>query len=611
MPLLAYQAPEIHLPGYECSGIDRQLLACLQTALASGSMSEAAAREIDDLHRMSGFPTDYDRLAVVIYSPGNKRILVLRRKRPSFDSLSRVFARVLAHHRLADMQRREIRIQLDFIEASPESLDYKHIGSTRIDHRHFEAGVDGLLIAGIDGRNHYFLPGDAYVRSIMSMKQLRQYLERAHGKNYLNSASFYRFRSRSFVSYDDEWLALYRGHPVAGEMSREKLERAVDLAIGHIKLTQKENGQFLYYYDAARDSLRDHEHPGRDPGSNPYYNILRHAGGGLTCFYYERYFQRGDGEELVVRALEYLVKNTRFYTLDGEEAGYIYFNRKAKLGGSGIALYLLAEYRAWSEDQRFDSWGEKLARHVLGEIMENGEFRYYHIYLDKPVLPEQNDEYFSFYYPGEAVCGLARYYPLANPGLQRDIVSGIKKAMHFLLNIRPLSRQEHYTEVPSDSWLMMGVKELWNIEEFRQESAYLDFVFADADKMVEQMYTVLDAPYPDYAGAFYYRFGDYPYSDGARCEGLLAAFQLALRIEDSARAERYWGALKLAAWSVFHLVNTEQSIYSVSNPELSLGGIRFKYTRQWFRIDTIQHVACFFAKMLPHWGENGGYLDEQ
>ena len=91
----------------------------------------------------------------------------------------------------------------------------------------------------------------------------------------------------------------------------------------------------------------------------------------------------------------------------------------------------------------------------------------------------------------------------------------------------------------------------------------------------------------------------------------MAAFQLALRVEDSARAERYWGALKLAAWSVFHLVNTEQSIYSVPNPELSLGGIRFKYTRQWFRIDTIQHVACFFAKMLPHWSENGSYLDEQ
>ncbi|MFH1496024.1 MAG: hypothetical protein ABIG70_14665, partial [Pseudomonadota bacterium] len=58
---------------------------------------------------------------------------------------------------------------------------------------------------------------------------------------------------------------------------------------------------------------------------------------------------------------------------------------------------------------------------------------------------------------------------------------------------------------------------------------------------------------------------------------------------------------RLAAWSVLHLVNTEDAIYFAPNPRVALGGIRFKYTRQWFRIDTIQHVASFFAKLLPYW----------
>jgi hypothetical protein len=70
---------------------------------------------------------------------------------------------------------------------------------------------------------------------------------------------------------------------------------------------------------------------------------------------------------------------------------------------------------------------------------------------------------------------------------------------------------------------------------------------------------------------------------------------------DREKAASIWPALKLAAWAVMHLVNTEDAIYFARNPYLSLGGIRFKYTRQWFRIDTIQHVASFFAKMLPHW----------
>jgi hypothetical protein len=39
----------------------------------------------------------------------------------------------------------------------------------------------------------------------------------------------------------------------------------------------------------------------------------------------------------------------------------------------------------------------------------------------------------------------------------------------------------------------------------------------------------------------------------------------------------------------------------VPNPAKAIGGVRFKFTRQWFRVDTIQHVASFFMKFLPVW----------
>jgi hypothetical protein len=147
---------------------------------------------------------------------------------------------------------------------------------------------------------------------------------------------------------------------------------------------------------------------------------------------------------------------------------------------------------------------------------------------------------------------------------------------------------------------MMGIMELWDFEEMR-DPMYADFVFSDAQGMIDHQYKVADAPYPDYAGAFYYNHGDYPYADGARCEGLLGAYELAIKMGDQEKAYQIWGALRLAAWAVMHLVNTEDSIYFAKNPSVALGGIRFKYTRQWFRIDTIQHVASFFAKLLPYW----------
>jgi hypothetical protein len=39
-------------------------------------------------------------------------------------------------------------------------------------------------------------------------------------------------------------------------------------------------------------------------------------------------------------------------------------------------------------------------------------------------------------------------------------------------------------------------------------------------------------------------------------------------------------------------------MYSAANRERAIGGIRFKLTRQWFRVDTIQHVASFYLKLV-------------
>ena len=36
----------------------------------------------------------------------------------------------------------------------------------------------------------------------------------------------------------------------------------------------------------------------------------------------------------------------------------------------------------------------------------------------------------------------------------------------------------------------------------------------------------------------------------------------------------------------------------------AVGGIRFKLARQWFRVDTIQHVASFYLKFLRDLGKS-------
>lgn len=596
---LTYSSPEKSLPDFTSGPADITFL-----RLLNKSMRELAcdAAEIDLCFAEANFPQRFQRLILVLYAPAHKRILVSSSKTTGQIKFSAVLKKLLAHPRCGELALQPFRLQMDFVLEPPLPMDYYAVGTERTGDLHFEIGVDGLMFKGLDGKQHIFPPGDGYVRSIMTMGQLRDYLNRVHGEDYLRNAEFNRFHSDSFISGQESWLRLYRGHPVVGALTKQKIEHAVELAIGHIQRTQEENGKFLYYYDAALDTRRDHEHPKRDPAQNPYYNILRHCGGALTCIHYEKQFCTGKSLGTVCRAIDYLIAQARVQHYGEREGAYIYSEKKSKLGGTGLALYLLAEYQIMTGDDRYQLWTDRFAWHLFNQITDNGEFIYYNIYLDKPVSEAENQNYFSFYYPGEAVCGLAKYLHLVDAESRGIFVDKLRKALEFLLVVRPLTRADYYSVLPSDGWLMMGIMELWDFEEMR-DPGYSDFVFSDAEKMINQMYKVTDAPYPDYAGGFYYRYGDYPYSDGARCEGLLGAYELAVKMDDKEKRREIWQALRLAGWSVMHLVNTEDSIYFAKKPAVALGGIRFKQTRQWFRIDTIQHVASFYAKLLPYWDE--------
>jgi len=599
MPLMPAQfdAPERGLHPFAPTEPDQLLHALLMASLRGGQVDVPALRQA---FAHSSFPKRALRLILILYAPGHRRILVSR----AFDGgkldFTDVFGHVLAHARRVALATEACSLQLDFVTEAPRRVDLFQIGMEQAGERHFEIGVDGLLIRTREGKLHVFPPGDAYVRSVMGMGQLRDYLYRAYGEDVVRTATFECFRSASYLATQHGWRALYRGYPVVGAATREKISHAVDLAIEHIKLTQKANGKFLYYYDAATNSYRDHEHPTRDPVKNPYYNILRHAGGGMTCLFHERCNRRNDTWRNITRAIDYLVAQARLQDYNGQQGAYIYSEKKSKLGGSGIALYLLAQYERFTGDTTYRLWADRLACHLVNQVTASGEFIYYNLYLDKPISEAENPNYFSFFYPGEAICGLAAYLHLVSPEQRGPIIEKLHQALAFLLEVRPITRASEYSAVPSDGWLMMGIMEAWDFAEMRRPQ-YAEFVFSDAQKMIDHMYKVTDAPYPDYAGAFYYEFGDYPYADGARCEGLLGAYELAVKMGDTVKAAELWQAIVLAAWALLHLVNTQDAIYFAPNPKIALGGIRFKYTRQWFRIDTIQHVASFFAKLLPYW----------
>lgn len=581
----------------------------------------ADATDAQVMLQSSGLPCQFWGFALTVYQPGHQRLMVVRAEAtPSIENIRLVIKRALAHPRIGEFDfsdRQCCRLQVDFILQKPELVDWPVLSSSSLDANRFEVGIDGLRIVG-SGKRRYVLPGDAFVWSILSLNQLRQHIARLFRRDPQEELQYYRFRSASYLSTSKSWIRLVRGYPAVTPVSKTSLFRAAEAGVDWIIRNQESDGRFLYYYDAATDSRRDHEHPHRDPEKDPYYNLLRHCGGVITMLHYYALCHRrisqsaadkqeirpsiseGSLRESVESGIDFYLKQlVPYITQTGEEATYAYFNRKAKLGGSGLGLYMLASYQKLFHNAEYADHARRLAHHLVNEILDTGEFMYYHVYLDRRVSREANRSHFSFYYPGEAIVGLANYCAHVGPSpqLKEAVYARVHSALRFLILERPRLYAAHFTRLPADSWLMMGINDLWDEPEFRQE-LYTQFVFQDADQMVAHLYTPVRTPYPDYVGSFYYDYGDHPYPDGARAEGLTAAYLLASKLRDQTRVERYRAALQQGAWATLRLCNTPDSVYSVPNPKRSIGGIRFKFTRQWFRVDTIQHVASFYLKFL-------------
>ena len=603
----------------------------------------------------------------------DRLLVVRSRKATSAALMTSLVTAIVDHGRflMFDVRNADVcRIQLDLITEAPRSFQlsaleiamqpstaglvlpwtqdvgyFAPVATPPVEH--FEAGVDGLRVSTPDdGMRRYLLPGDAFVFSLMSSGHIRRRIGQLFPDTAPATLVVERFRSRSFIDGPTGWLPAYRGMPSTPPPDDDAFATAACAGASWLLSQHRTDGSFTYYYDAASDSTVDHEHSRPSRNSAPYYNVLRHCGAVITLLLHEAHLTHrptpepdseartqsagtpfagtrtrprmpwdsmklsGPRHAIIRNACEWFCNTVVTY---GEgrcsPAGFSTCNNKGKLGASGIGLFMLMLYRDMFGDGQFDSTAHQLARHLLNEIGSDGEFRYYRTYLGREVSWSENRAMFSFYYPGEALLGLAAYAAWMDDGRDRiptDMVyESCHRALHFLLETRPRVYSHHYQALPADSWLMMAILFLWDVPEFRRD-LYVRFVFGDADAMCDHMYDS-SAPYPDYHGAFFYTFGDHPYPDGARAEGLLAAWFLARRCGDGARSQRYANAVRAVSKSLHKLCNTRESTYSCRDRGRAIGGIRFKYTRQWFRIDTIQHVACFYFKMLlsgthaPRW----------
>ncbi len=508
------------------------------------------------------------------------------------------------------------RIMLEYI-IDRKKINKNELNSERFDNGRFEIGINGLELRK-DGISCYYMPTDAITLSHMGLRSALQTLvrktpiakltnsisERLNILSASNDYEYYLFRSRAFITYKNTCIPLYRGNIRYTEFSYDVLYNQVIKSVDWILDNMYEDGRFLYYYDCCDDTYKDHEHPNR-PEDNLYYNDLRHCGGVIALIRAYELTSEQKYIDAAKKALNWSVSISKEHDTKWGKAYYAYYNSKAKLGGTGVLLVAMMQYRSFTGDKSFDEYIKGYTRHILSRVYKNGEILGYYIHPKynngEPLInmtDEERKETFSFYYPGEALLGLALFANnfLDDDNLAKEVRKISKKALDWIVDERPRIYADLFTALPSDAWLMQAIEEWCKDKDFQKQN-YINFVFTDAATMVEKTYKKDDSPYIDYEGGYYYEYGDHYFPDGARSEGLVAAYYLAKYLKMDNLAQKLLNACKKVAMCQFHLFNDELNNYSHKNQLRSKNSIRFKATRQWVRVDSIQHVSCFFARL--------------
>ena len=592
----------------------KKLLSAVRESLISGSKIDAAEFNLSDI---INFDNKQTFVYITLFQEGQNPIRWGSCRSTLSETINRDIEKIRQYKAFKKFDLKnpdKCRILFEYIyETTP--ADINNIKTADFNPERFEPGITGIKIV-LNGKPVIYMPSDAWVNSQMDRKSaLNAILRKTYIKDLTNSISeririlkktphqAYIVKSRAFVTYHEDILPLYRGN-ILYQYSPDEIIKQAMAGADWILEHQMPDGKYLYYYDAKEDNYVDHEHPTR-PLDNLYYNDLRHCGG-IVCLI--RAYQLTKDKKYLEgakRGIEFSIKLTAEHEWEGETAGYIHYNSKGKLGGTGMILVAIMKYRVETGDKSYDEYIKKYVRHILSRVYKTGELMGYYIHpgvqKGQPLVDMSDEERrktFSFYYPGEALLGLALFanYFEDDDLLRQKVIDKAKIALDWIVDERPKIYADLFTALPSDAWLMQAIEEWASNPEFRKEN-YINFVLGDAATMMSKTYKRDDSPYIDYEGSYYYNYGDHFYPDGSRSEGLIGAYYLAKKLGMKDKAQEILEVCRKTALSQMILFNNDKNNYAHKNPEKSKGTIRFKATRQWIRVDSIQHVACFYFRL--------------
>ncbi|MFH1375089.1 MAG: hypothetical protein ABIH35_00245 [Patescibacteria group bacterium] len=350
---------------------------------------------------------------------------------------------------------------------------------------------------------------------------------------------------------------ILRPADITSEFIGQRLQLMQDWFLANERLGQ--TLPYLYYPERKEYSNDD--------------NIVRQLLATQGIFVLARELSSPELEQLAFRQLAATLLE---YYREESETGFGFFegNGTVKLGGAALGIITILES---PQPEIYGVKLSKLADFIRAMQQLDGSFQTFY----RPPDFERNERFYS----GEALLAAARLARYTGDSSWLDYVE------HGLTYYEPLLKTRFMPQFAP--WHTMAYSEMF---EQTGEQKYADFVFYLNDRLIDEMLQT-DVADPAQLGRFYNSKHDSEWgpphssSTAVYTEGITYAYDLAMRLGNRERAERYRNAIRLGTRSLLQLQYTERDSQDFEYPERIKGAIRRATDRKEIRIDQTGHTA--------------------
>ncbi len=388
-------------------------------------------------------------------------------------------------------------------------------------------------------------------------------------------AAFFSFEARQFViglEPGAPQAELYRGNlvippeAVGPDLLRETVAGLIDWMRSNVAAS----GRMTYKYWPSR---------GAESQSD---NTIRQF---MATVALGRIAQRTADTAIRDALLRNLSHNLATYYAEIDGLGAILLDGKAKLGAAALAALAILESRAngFIAPDAYAAEFDGLCNGIAHLWQPDGAFRTF------LVPPERNDN--QNFYPGEA---LLFWAALHRQGKDPELADKCLKSFDYYSDWHRRAPNPAFVPWHSQAYVMLY--------EDLDIPALAQFVFERNDWLLDMQQWGGTLP-PDLWGRFYNPerpdFGPpHASATGVYMEGLADAWLLALRLNDTVRAERYAKALRRALRSVAQLQFRDpgSDMFYITRRNAVSGGLRTETYNNEIRVDNVQHCLMALLK---------------